>query len=64
MSAVAPANPDPEVKLTESPTAVDADVEPQNALTEKFTKKEWAALREFRVRATQISLSCIISAHQ
>ncbi|KAI0282980.1 CRAL-TRIO domain-containing protein [Russula brevipes] len=48
MSAVAAANPDPEINLTESPTAVDAGVEPQNALTEKFTEKEWAALKEFR----------------
>jgi hypothetical protein len=55
MSVPAPNNSDPETKPTEStPTEqapVDADKEPQNALTQKFTDKEWAALKEFRVRA-------------
>jgi hypothetical protein len=48
-----PANSDPETKPTvPAPTeGVPADVdEPQNALTEKFTEKEWAALKELRVR--------------
>jgi hypothetical protein len=58
MSTPAPANSDPETKPTEpaqidrAPT--DADEEPQNALTEKFTEKEWAALKELRVRAIKI----------
>jgi hypothetical protein len=55
MSADAPANLDPALKLADAaaivPTASD-DNEPQNALTQKFTEKEWAALKEFRVRAT------------
>jgi len=54
MSVSAPNNSDPETKPTEStPTEqapVDADQEPQNTLTQKFTDKEWAALKEFRVR--------------
>ena len=48
MSAPAPANSDTETKPTEK-APVDADQEPQNALTEKFTEKEWAALKELRV---------------
>jgi hypothetical protein len=54
MSTPAPANSDPETKPTvPEPTEqapADADEEPQNALTEKFTEKEWAALKELRVR--------------
>jgi hypothetical protein len=54
MSTVAPANSDPETKpIVPAPVPADADEEPQNALTQKFTEKEWAALKEFRVRATQ-----------
>jgi hypothetical protein len=56
MSIVTPA---PEAKPVEpaptEPALADADEEPQNALTQKFTEKEWAALKEFRVRATQDS---------
>jgi hypothetical protein len=56
MSIVAPV---PEAKPAEpastEPALADADEEPQNALTQKFTEKEWAALKEFRVRATQNS---------
>ncbi|KAN0113855.1 CRAL-TRIO domain containing protein [Russula decolorans] len=47
MSTPAPANSDPEMKPT-GPAPTDADEEPQNALTEKFTEKEWAALKELR----------------
>jgi hypothetical protein len=53
----APANSDPETKPTApAPTEREpagADEEPQNALTEKFTEKEWAALKELRVRAIE-----------
>jgi hypothetical protein len=59
MSNAAPANSDPETKPTvPEPTVLapaDADEEPQNALTQKFTEKEWVALKEFRVRAVQDS---------
>lgn len=59
MSNVPPANSDPETKLTvpetTGPAPTDTDEEPQNALTQKFTDKEWAALKEFRVRAVQDS---------
>jgi phosphatidylinositol transfer protein SFH5 len=67
MSTPAPANSDPETKPTEpaqterAPT--DADEEPQNALTEKFTEKEWAALKELRVRAHQDSPHTSFLAH-
>ena len=57
----APANPDPETKPTvPAPTEraqEGTDEEPQNTLTEKFTEKEWAALKELRVR----SAPCVIS---
>jgi hypothetical protein len=53
MSTPAPANSDPEMKPT-GPAPTDADEEPQNALTEKFTEKEWAALKELRVRTIKI----------
>jgi len=46
MSAI---NSDPETKATKQAVASDADNEPQNSLTQKFTEKEWAALKEFRV---------------
>lgn len=52
MSNPAPANLSPEAKPTVPEHAQTvADEEPQNALTEKFTDKEWAALKELRVRA-------------
>lgn len=35
---------------SESVAAAPAAVEPQNALTKKFTEAEWAALKELRVR--------------
>jgi hypothetical protein len=49
MSIVVPADPDPKTNVT------GADEEPQNALTQKFTEKEWAALKEFRVRVANNS---------
>ncbi|KAH9990927.1 CRAL-TRIO domain-containing protein [Russula vinacea] len=53
MSIVVPANSEPETKPTgpepTEPAPADTDEEPQNALTQKFTEKEWAALKEFRV---------------
>lgn len=59
MSSVVPVNSDLETSPTvPEPTELapaDADEEPQNALTQKFTEKEWAALKEFRVRALQDS---------
>ena len=65
MSTIEPASSDPETKPTgpapTEPAPADADEEPQNALTQKFTEKEWAALKEFRVRAIQDSPSCIMS---
>ena len=58
MSTPAPANSDAETKPSgPEPTErapADADEEPQNALTEKFTEKEWAALKELRVRTLKI----------
>lgn len=58
MSNVAPANSDPQTKPTvpepTEPAPADTEEEPQNALTQKFTEKEWAALKEFRVRASKI----------
>ncbi|KAI0251725.1 CRAL-TRIO domain-containing protein [Lactifluus subvellereus] len=49
MSTTAPATSDPAPKAAEETTAAGAnDDEPQNALTQKFTEKEWAALKEFR----------------
>jgi hypothetical protein len=47
---VAPPDTESNTKPTESTAVADTDDEPQNALTEKFTEKEWAALKEFRVR--------------
>jgi len=64
MSTPTLANSDPATTLTEqvpterAPADADADEEPQNALTEKFTKNEWAALKELRVRAIKIRSSC------
>jgi hypothetical protein len=49
-SVVIPPDTDPNTKPTESAAPAGADEEPQNALTQKFTEKEWAALKEFRVR--------------
>jgi hypothetical protein len=51
MSSVdVPTNSEPETNV-----ASDIDEEePQNPLTQKFTDKEWAALKEFRVRAPPI----------
>jgi hypothetical protein len=49
-SVVVPPDTDSNTKPTDSAPAPDADDEPQNALTQKFTEKEWAALKEFRVR--------------
>ena len=57
MSGAPPADLDPNNNPTESAPAADADEEPQNALTQKFTEKEWAALKEFRVSATHQSPS-------
>jgi phosphatidylinositol transfer protein SFH5 len=53
MSAATPAdlNPTPKPAEETEPAGSD-DNEPQNALTQKFTEKEWAALKEFRVCAT------------
>ncbi|KAI9444482.1 CRAL-TRIO domain-containing protein [Lactarius indigo] len=50
MSTVAPTNPEPETKTPETAPTPDTDdsEEPQNALTQKFTDQEWAALKEFR----------------
>ncbi|KAF8473628.1 CRAL/TRIO domain-containing protein [Russula ochroleuca] len=52
MSIVVPTNSDPETKPSgpapTEPAPADTDEEPQNALTQKFTEKEWAALKEFR----------------
>ena len=47
-------NTEPESKKVagETTPAPDTDEEPQNSLTQKFTDKEWAALKEFRVRVT------------
>ena len=57
MSGAPPADLDPNNNPTESVPAADADGEPQNALTQKFTEKEWAALKEFRVSTTHQSPS-------
>ena len=50
---------DPETKPTvpepTEPAPADTDEEPQNALTQQFTEKEWVALKQFRVRAVQDS---------
>ncbi|KAH9973587.1 CRAL/TRIO domain-containing protein [Lactifluus volemus] len=49
MSADVPTNVDPPLKPAEATVSADSDNnEPQNALTQKFTEKEWAALKEFR----------------
>ncbi|KAI9453016.1 CRAL-TRIO domain-containing protein [Lactarius psammicola] len=49
MSTVPATNPEPETKVVETEPALDIDEEePQNSLTQKFTDKEWAALKEFR----------------
>lgn len=56
-------NSDPETEPTgpaptEQAPPPEAGEEPQNALTEKFTDKEWAALKELRVRAIKIRSTC------
>lgn len=56
MSSLPPADPDPTSNPTEPAPAANADEEPQNVLTQKFTEKEWAALKEFRVGANHQSL--------
>lgn len=62
MSTTAPANSGPETEPTgPAPTEQappEAGEEPQNALTETFTDKEWAALKELRVRAIKIRSTC------
>ena len=60
MSTPAPANSGTETEPT-GPTEQappEAGEEPQNALTETFTDKEWAALKELRVRAIKIRSTC------
>jgi hypothetical protein len=61
MSTPVPANIDPEAKPTgpaqTERAPADADEEPQNALTEKFTEKEWAALKELRVHKNSFHTS-------
>lgn len=47
----------PKTGPTESPVMEDKP-EPQNPLTERFTKAEWAALKEFRVCAATVSIAC------
>ena len=42
---------DAQLKPAAADATVPADSEPQNALTQKFTEKEWAALKDFRVCA-------------
>jgi hypothetical protein len=53
MSVVTPVdlNSTPKPDEPTEPATSD-DNEPQNALTQKFTEKEWAALKEFRVCPT------------
>ena len=51
-SVVVLTNTEPETSVVETTPAPDTDEEePQNPLTQKFTDKEWAALKEFRVRS-------------
>lgn len=49
MSSVVVLNTEPETNVAPDTDSADEE-EPQNALTQKFTDKEWAALKEFRVR--------------
>ncbi|KAF8268681.1 CRAL-TRIO domain-containing protein [Lactarius quietus] len=49
MSTVVATITEPDTKVAEISPAPDRDEEPQNSLTQKFTEKEWAALKEFRV---------------
>ena len=57
MSSVVLTNTEPETSVVETAPAPDIDEEePQNPLTQKFTDKEWAALKEFRVRSTTLML--------
>ena len=51
-SVVVLTSTEPETSVVETTPAPDTDEEePQNPLTQKFTDKEWAALKEFRVRS-------------
>jgi len=50
MSADAPVNPDPETTATGQAAASDADNELLFVNAAESTEKEWAALKEFRVR--------------
>ncbi|KZS94624.1 CRAL/TRIO domain-containing protein [Sistotremastrum niveocremeum HHB9708] len=43
-----------EAKVGAQPNSVPEQPEPQNALTQKFTEKEWAALRDFRATLPQL----------
>jgi hypothetical protein len=53
MSTVAATNTEETKVVGTEPAPDTTDEEPQNSLTQKFTDKEWAALKEFRVRATE-----------
>ena len=59
MSTVAATSTE-ETNVAGTATAPDTDEEPQNSLTQKFTDKEWAALKEFRVRAVEHQI-CVYS---
>jgi hypothetical protein len=48
-SVVVLTNAEPETNVTPDTNSANEE-EPQNALTQKFTDKEWVALKEFRVR--------------
>jgi hypothetical protein len=48
-SVVVLTNTEPETNVTPDTNSANEE-EPQNALTQKFTDKEWVALKEFRVR--------------
>ena len=59
-SVVVLTNAEPETSVVETAPAPDTDEEePQNPLTQKFTDKEWAALKEFRVRSHPPHPSCL-----
>jgi hypothetical protein len=60
-SVIVPPDSDSNTKPTESTATANADEEPQNALTQKFTEKEWAALKEFRVRVCHHNLRSRVS---
>jgi hypothetical protein len=48
-SVVVLTNTEPETNVTPDTNSANEE-EPQNALTQKFTDKEWVALKDFRVR--------------